>query len=273
MRIVVDSGPSTGVAQQTTVAGVTAKRPVQTAPDTVVVHGTAAAADGTPLPGDQLEHRLISPGNLFALGGRRTLRTGDTRGATLAYDAPGSTAWTATYSGLTPEDVTRALEAESAAVWLGRDPAAVAESTIYEIGADVFPGPQGPGNGPLEELPPPPGSELEPPSTPGEPAASVTDSNTVTLTWSAATDNVGVTSYGVYRNGVAITNVQNPDGGAPAPTTYVDKNVPPGDYVYTIDAADEVGNRSGESSPGRPRRRPSPHRTCRSTSQRPTASP
>lgn len=111
VRLVVDSGPRAGVAHQTTVAGVTAKRPVQTAPDTVQVHGTAPAADGGRIALDQLEHRLISPGNLFALGGRRTLRTGVSRGATLAYDTADGAAWTATYTGLTPEDVTRALEA------------------------------------------------------------------------------------------------------------------------------------------------------------------
>jgi hypothetical protein len=40
---------------------------------------------------------------------------------------------------------------------------------------------------------------------------------------------------------------QNPDGSAPAPTVYVDANVPPGTYAYTIDAADAVGNRSPQS--------------------------
>jgi hypothetical protein len=250
VRVVRDSGLRVGVAEQTTVANVTAKRPVQTAPDTVQVHGTATAADGSQIPLDQLEVRLTSPGNLFQLGGKRSIRTGVTRGATIAYDAAGSTSFTATFSTLGAADVTRALEAETGALWLGADPAAGAESTIYEVGADIVPGPQGPGNGPLEKLPPPPGSELEPPSRVAGVTAAVSNSNTVTLTWGAASDNVGVTSYGVYRDGVAIANVQNPDGSAPAPLTYTDKNVPPGDYTYTVDAADEVGNRSVEHSAG-----------------------
>ena len=44
------SDDGTGVADQTTVAAVTAQRPVQTAVGTVVVHGTAAQADGSRIP-------------------------------------------------------------------------------------------------------------------------------------------------------------------------------------------------------------------------------
>ncbi|TMF02388.1 MAG: hypothetical protein E6I52_09725 [Chloroflexi bacterium] len=70
----------------------------------------------------------------------------------------------------------------------------------------------------------------------------------MTLNWTAATDNVGVTSYGIYRDGLPIFNVENPDGSAPAPTSYIDANVPPGTYTYTVDAADAIGNRSGLSN-------------------------
>ena len=40
----------TGEVDQTTVANVTAKRPVQTAPGTIEIHGTARTADGAPMP-------------------------------------------------------------------------------------------------------------------------------------------------------------------------------------------------------------------------------
>jgi hypothetical protein len=247
VRITIDSGPRAGQADETTVANVTAKRPVQTAPDTVVVHGTAQDANGSPLPLDQIEQRLVSPGNLFDANGRRTLRApGD---GTLAYDAPGSTSFTATYTGLGADDVDRALAAESRAMWLGRDPLAGVEATIYETGAGVFGGPQAPCTAPKEILPPPPGADAIPPSTPANLAAEVTNNNTVTLTWTASEDNVGVTAYGIYRNGVAIANVQNPDGEAPAPTTFVDENVPPGTYTYTVDAQDAIENRSAQSDP------------------------
>ena len=48
----------TGEVDQTTVANVTAKRPVQTGPGSVEIHGTAMTADGAPMPLDALErHR------------------------------------------------------------------------------------------------------------------------------------------------------------------------------------------------------------------------
>ncbi|HET7479871.1 MAG TPA: choice-of-anchor D domain-containing protein [Rubrobacteraceae bacterium] len=237
VRITVEGS---GVADETTVADVTAKRPVQTAPDTVQVHGTAQDAAGNPLPLDQLEQRLVVPNNQFALNGKRTLRApgnGD-----ISYDASGSINWTATYTGLSAADVTKALGAESRGMWLGSNPLAAVESTIFENGAGAIPGPAAPCTAPLEKLPPPPGSELEPPTAPSGLSATANLSS-VTLDWTAATDNVGVTSYGIYRNGVAIANVQKPDGTAPAPTTFVDKNLPAGDYTYTVDAADAVGNR------------------------------
>jgi hypothetical protein len=144
--------------------------------------------------------------------------------------------------------VTRALGAESRILWLGADPLAAVDGTIYEVGAAIVAGPAAPCTAPLEKLPPPPGSELIPPSAPTNLVANVTNSNTVNLTWTAATDNVGVTSYGVYRDGLPIFNVSNPDGSAPAPITYTDANVPPGTYTYTVDAADAIGNRSPESN-------------------------
>ena len=70
----------------------------------------------------------------------------------------------------------------------------------------------------------------------------------MTLSWTGSTDNVGVTDYGVYRNGVAIGTVQNADGSSGPPTTFTDMNVAPGTYTYTVDAGDAVGNRSGTSN-------------------------
>src|SRR4029079_5545439 len=106
-------------------------------------------------------------------------------------------------------DVTRALGAESRIMWLGAG-AGTAEATIYEIGAGILPGPSAPCAAPLEKLPPPPGSELVPPEFPAGATrtATVIVSNTVDLSWPPATDNVGVTSYGVYRDGVAIATVE-----------------------------------------------------------------
>jgi len=82
--------------------------------------------------------------------------------------------------------------------------------------------------GPLEKPPPPPRTELVRPIDPTGLAATVTNSNTVTLTWTASSDNVGVVDHGVYRDGVEIATGQISGALAPAPKTFVDKNVPPG---------------------------------------------
>jgi hypothetical protein len=117
------------------------------------------------------------------------------------------------------------------------------ESTVFENGAAAAAGPTSPCAAPLEKLPPPPGSETTPPSNVLNLNGSAANS-TVTLNWDPASDNVAVTDYGVYRDGVAIANVQNADGTANPPTTFTDQNVAAGSHTYTVDAADAVGNRS-----------------------------
>jgi Abnormal spindle-like microcephaly-assoc'd, ASPM-SPD-2-Hydin len=255
VRVVVVGSPDptrVGLADQTTVADITAGRPANPAPGTITVKGTAQSSAGTQLPAGAIDGRLVAPNKIFAKSGKRDLRAPGTRGATFAYDEPGSTtnfAYTATWTGLTDADVKLALGAQSMGSWLGRNPAAGTESTVYETGAGIAAGPAAPCTAPKEKLAPLPGQDAEAPSQPTGLLATVSDVNTVTLTWDAATDNVGVADYGVYRNGVPIFTVQNGNGSAPAPTTFVDRNVPPGDYTYTVDAADAIDNRSAESAP------------------------
>jgi hypothetical protein len=260
-----------GRIDETVVQNVTAKRPVQTAPDTVVIHGKAqtsfsGVAPTGPLPINVLEQRLISPGNLFEINNRRALRA-DSAGVldgTLVYDPigpenPDGINWTATYSGLSAADVERALAAESRGMWLGNAVLPAGEITTYEIGAADGPGPQAPCSAPLEVLPAPDGVDDLPPDQPQNLESTLISPNSVRLNWSASTDNItpgdlndnpGVTSYGIYRAAgdsgifVPIANVQKPDGTAPAPITYDDKNIPPGTYRYKVDAADSIGNRS-----------------------------
>lgn len=253
VRIIDQSAPAGTAPDESTVRNVTAQRPVQTAPDTVQIHGTAQDALGNPLPVGELEQRLVAPGDLFLVNGKRQISATSAAGSegTLSYDAPGSINWTATYK-LLPADVDRALNAESRGMWI--DPSVPStETTIYENGAAAVAGPSAPCTAPLEKLPPPPGSELVPPSTPTGLTASFLNGS-VSLNWQPSTDNVGVTDYGVYRTDnatgltTAIGTVQNPDGSAPAPTSFVDKNVAPGSYTYTVDAGDAVGNRSAQSA-------------------------
>src|SRR3954454_19783206 len=238
----------TGAIDTSTVRNVTAKRPVQTAPDTIQIHGTAQDANGNPLPIAEIEQRLVAPNDLFLANGRRTLRATSAAGSdgTLSYDGAGSINWTATYTNLLPADVDRALGADSRGMWI--DPVLPStQSTLFETGAAATAGPSAPCTAPLEKLPPPPGSETTPPNDPSGLTATASNSS-VTLSWTGSTDNVGVTDYGVYRDGVAIGTVQNADGSTNPPTTFVDKNVPAGTYTYTVDAGDAVGNRSGASN-------------------------
>jgi len=68
------------------------------------------------------------------------------------------------------------------------------------------------------------------------------DPTSTSISWNASTDNVGVASYRVQRNGVTI---------APALTnrTYVDTGLSANTaYSYTVSAVDAAGNRSAESA-------------------------
>jgi len=138
-----------GTGDETTTANVTAQAAEDLGSGTVVVHGTAQDANGNPLPVDQLEQRIVASGDRFDLNGRRTLRADNTGTADgfLDYDAAGSIRWTATYTGLTAADVQRALANQSRGMWLGTNPAATVEGTIYEDGE--VPGPSAPCAAPL----------------------------------------------------------------------------------------------------------------------------
>jgi chitodextrinase len=89
--------------------------------------------------------------------------------------------------------------------------------------------------------PPPPPSDTTAPSVPANLTATAISSLAVNLSWSASTDNVGVTGYKVYRGGAQIgTSVTNSysDTGLTANTA----------YAYTVSAYDAAGNNSGQSS-------------------------
>ena len=65
----------------------------------------------------------------------------------------------------------------------------------------------------------------------------------MSLSWTAATDNVAVTSYNVYRDGVLLAN-------AVPSTTYTDTAVLPANaYTYTVKAVDGAGNVGPASAP------------------------
>lgn len=87
------------------------------------------------------------------------------------------------------------------------------------------------------------GADTVPPTAPtGLTAGNVTET-TIALTWTASTDNVGVTDYDVYRNGV-LTGNHIPTIG------YTVVGLSPGtNYSFTVQARDAAGNLSTASSP------------------------
>ncbi|MGX4734134.1 glycoside hydrolase family 6 protein [Kitasatospora griseola] len=84
------------------------------------------------------------------------------------------------------------------------------------------------------------GSDTTAPTAPTGLAATTT-ANSVALTWSAATDNVGVTGYDVYRGGALV--------GSTASTSYTDTGLTASTaYSYTVKARDAAGNVSPASA-------------------------
>jgi chitodextrinase len=82
-----------------------------------------------------------------------------------------------------------------------------------------------------------------PPSQPGNLTATAASSSQVNLTWSASSDNIGVTGYHVYRNGTQLQTPTPPD--ATPPTAYTDDTAQPGTaYTYQVSAVDAAGNES-----------------------------
>jgi chitinase len=85
------------------------------------------------------------------------------------------------------------------------------------------------------------GGDTTPPSAPGNLQVTGTTSSSVSLSWGASSDNVGVTGYDVYRGATKVATVTGTsyiDGGLAASTT----------YTYTVKARDAAGNVSAASN-------------------------
>lgn len=83
-----------------------------------------------------------------------------------------------------------------------------------------------------------PSGDEEAPTAPTNLTATANGSNQIDLTWDAATDNVGVTAYKVYRDDIAIQtlgNVTSWSNTGLAPST---------EYTYKVSACDAAGNES-----------------------------
>jgi chitodextrinase len=87
------------------------------------------------------------------------------------------------------------------------------------------------------------GGDVVPPSKPGGLTSSAITTNSFTLSWAASTDNVAVTGYDVFRNGVLFGSTTTATNlsitGLSAATT----------YTMTVKAKDAAGNLSAASAP------------------------
>lgn len=82
--------------------------------------------------------------------------------------------------------------------------------------------------------------DTTPPSVPTGLSATALSASSIGLTWTASTDNVGVTGYRVYRGGNQI--------GTPTTNSYTDTGLAAStSYSYTVAAYDAAGNASGQS--------------------------
>ncbi|TXH67187.1 MAG: alpha-amylase [Lysobacteraceae bacterium] len=85
-------------------------------------------------------------------------------------------------------------------------------------------------------------ADIQAPSTPTNLTGRAIDSNSVSLAWSASTDNVGVAGYRVYRGATQVASVT---GGA----AYVDNGLTASTaYSYSVRAYDAAGNLSAASA-------------------------
>jgi len=83
--------------------------------------------------------------------------------------------------------------------------------------------------------------DTQPPSTPSGLTASAASATSVNLSWTASTDNVGVTGYWIVRNGVTIASSLT--------NSYTDNSVSPATtYNYQVIAFDAAGNTSSTSN-------------------------
>ncbi len=79
------------------------------------------------------------------------------------------------------------------------------------------------------------------PTAPTDLSATALSEGQIDLSWTASTDNVGVTGYNIYRNGTEI--------GSTTSTSYSDTGLAFNTfYCYKVEAYDAAGNASGEGN-------------------------
>ena len=84
-------------------------------------------------------------------------------------------------------------------------------------------------------------SDATAPSVPQAVSATAVSTSSITVTWGASSDNVGIAGYAIYRDGSAV--------GTTAGTTFTDTGLLANTtYAYTVAAYDAAGNYSSRST-------------------------
>ena len=87
----------------------------------------------------------------------------------------------------------------------------------------------------------PPSPDTQTPTVPTNLSVTTIFSSQINLSWTASTDNIGVTGYKVYRNGLQIATIAN--------TSYSDTGLSAStQYTYNVAAFDAAGNTSALST-------------------------
>jgi mannan endo-1,4-beta-mannosidase len=101
--------------------------------------------------------------------------------------------------------------------------------------------------------------DTQAPTTPGTPTGSAVTATSAHLTWSAATDNIGVTGYDVVRvNGTSETKVAASTGNSVTVTGLTANTA----YTFAVYARDAAGNRSARSAAVNVTTQTAPSGTC-----------
>src|SRR4029077_13924848 len=88
----------------------------------------------------------------------------------------------------------------------------------------------------------PAAQDTTPPSVPTGLTAKAVSSSQINLSWTASSDNVGVSGYRVFRNGAQIATT--------SATSFANTGLSPSTtYTYAVAAFDAAGNVSAQSSP------------------------
>jgi len=91
----------------------------------------------------------------------------------------------------------------------------------------------------------PPPTDTTPPTAPSNLASTGKTDTTVSLSWTASTDNIGVTAYDVFVGSILAKTVT---GSPPATSTTVTGLTASTTYTFTVKARDAAGNASATSN-------------------------